>query len=558
MNDPLRRKMFRQAGMSKQPMGILASSPQLMNAVKGYNLGGINLLNQDPPPPMVRDIKTASLQIPAYGTKRYSLTGEIKPTTRPGSSVLEDPDLTNETPLALLKKRQEEEAKKIDTSLETKPNIINATNKKIIDEKTETKKEEPTKSNVTKSNVTNKVTPSADDLYGGVSQKIADEATKISDAYNKLTKNTADLKDMEFLGTTFNKETAKQIELLRSEDKEFTIAEAQEVYKKMGGKTEEELDDQYAEDREASFWLNMMKAGAAMAAGGSSNTLTNFAKGFTVGLEGYGKDTGQLRKELREDKKEASRTIYKLLQDGKSERLAKKALDIQKSAAITNLLKTEVGDEQQRLIREVENEVANRKLTISLYKTFADMNLEAKKFNISRDDFNKSMTMAYAKMMPEDLKILQAAGQIKVIDPTKPLTPDNIQATPEGVKNIENLLTKNLSGKITDTQVAISTAGGLGKTDSGIIFDTEAENYNKKEIGTAIKEYNKRRIETIKSVGAETDITANQDIQFAKVYGGKIDFSKQTDTMKKIFTAPGKDGTRSLLEKNIDLFININ
>ena len=140
MNDPLKRKMFRQVGMSKQPMGILASSPQLMNAVKGYNLGGFNV--NDTPPPMMQDIKTASLQIPAYGTKRYSLTGAIKPTTRPGSSVLEDPDLTNETPLALLKKRQEEEAKKIDTSLETKPNIINDTNKKIMEEKKKTTPEE--------------------------------------------------------------------------------------------------------------------------------------------------------------------------------------------------------------------------------------------------------------------------------------------------------------------------------------------------------------------------------------------------------------------------------
>jgi hypothetical protein len=100
MNDPLRRKMFRQAGMSKQPMGILASSPELMNAVKGYNLGGLNINSAIP---LNQDIKTASIVMPAYGTKRYSLTGEIKPTTRPGANVLEDPDLTNETPLALLK-----------------------------------------------------------------------------------------------------------------------------------------------------------------------------------------------------------------------------------------------------------------------------------------------------------------------------------------------------------------------------------------------------------------------------------------------------------------------
>ena len=40
MNDPLKRKMFRQVGMSKQPIGILASSPELMTAAKGYNRGG--------------------------------------------------------------------------------------------------------------------------------------------------------------------------------------------------------------------------------------------------------------------------------------------------------------------------------------------------------------------------------------------------------------------------------------------------------------------------------------------------------------------------------------
>ena len=34
MNNPLDRKMFRQAGMSKQPMGILASSPELMTTAQ--------------------------------------------------------------------------------------------------------------------------------------------------------------------------------------------------------------------------------------------------------------------------------------------------------------------------------------------------------------------------------------------------------------------------------------------------------------------------------------------------------------------------------------------
>ena len=49
---------------------------------------------------------------------------------------------------------------------------------------------------------------------------------------------------------------------------------------------------------------------------------------------------------------------------------------------------------------------------------------------------------------------------------------------------------------------------------------------------------------------------ANQDIQFASVYGGKINFEQQTDRMKELFKAPGPKNTRSLFEKNKALFIN--
>tara|TARA_R110002074_G_scaffold401925_1_gene602269 strand:+ start:907 stop:2811 length:1905 start_codon:yes stop_codon:yes gene_type:complete len=40
MNNPLNRKMFRQAGMSKQPMGILASSPELMTTAQKAMMSG--------------------------------------------------------------------------------------------------------------------------------------------------------------------------------------------------------------------------------------------------------------------------------------------------------------------------------------------------------------------------------------------------------------------------------------------------------------------------------------------------------------------------------------
>ena len=540
--------MFRQGGMPKQPMGILASSPELMGAVKGYNVGGLNA-------------------IPIFGTKRIPRSVQPSAMNTLGTPFQDiDVKIQDEIPLAVQEKQKEEIEKTIEPNVET-VSSINEKNKKLLKNENINfpegknlgakiqKDDESFEKKETKE--TPKSDVSVEELYGGdIKGGIEEQSKMIGVAYDRLNNNLATLKEKEFLGTTYNKESAKLMKLLREEGKEFTIADAKKVAKQMGFADPDDLDDQFAEDKEAAFWLNMMKAGAAMAAGESSNTLTNFAKGFTVGLDGYGKDISDLREDLREDKKEATKTIYTLLKDGRSEAIAKKALEIQKASAITDILKTEVGEEQTRLIREVENEVANRKLTISLFKTFADMNFEALKFNISRDDFNKSIEMAYAKMMPDDLKILQAAGQITVIDPSKPLTPDNIKASPDGVKNIENILTKNLSGKITDKRFLQGTAGKKGQTSSGIILNWDGrEDYDERDAGDAIVSYNERRADTIKAAGGvETPYIASQDIQFAKVNNGKIDFSKQTNRMQKIFKDQSKG--QSLLDLNPEVFIN--
>ena len=581
MNNPLNRKMFREAGMSKQPMGILASSPELMNAAKGYNLGGIQ----------ARDEKTDTIDMPFYGVRRGELTGTILP--NPGgvftnsSEGFGDPNISGQTPLAVLKKLKEEETAKqnmgVDTSLENvmKPSI-NETNKKIIEETTAgeeankfgVKKSRPSfdgkpletnsNSNETNSNSNKPKTPTtAATLYGfDMESKVKEERDKIALAMTKYNKGVAESGDMEFLGTSLNKELEKQMVLLREEDKPFTIAEATKKFKELGYKDDETLTEDYNEDKEASFWLNLMKSGMAIAAGESPNAITNMAKGFSLGLQGYGEDTGQLRKELRADKKEASRTMYDLVRDGKSERLAKKALDLTKSAAITNILATKVGEERERALAEVNNETANRKLTISLFKSFADMNLEAKKWDLQSEQYRESVKMAYAKMMPEDLKLLQAAGQITVIDPNQPLTPENIQSTPEGTKNIQLLIENIKTGKnfkTTNQMQDQQTAAAKGTTSTGIVLNWPGrEDYNARQAGDAITKYNVARKDRVNNAGSENDIIAGEDIQFAKVYGGKIDFSNQTDRMKEIYKKKPADGTQSLFEKNIDLFININ
>jgi len=422
MNDPLRRKMFRQAGMSKQPMGILASSPQLMNAVKGYNLGGINLLNQDPPPPMVRDIKTASLQIPFYGANRYSLTGDIKPNTRPGANVLEDPNLSGETPLALLKKQAEEAKKKkaeenkiIDTSLETKPNIINATNKKIIDE------EKKVTDNLFKNKTSTDDSTTTDDNQtpeGSLTNQFRNQLNKVTDIQKKA---VADLNSANVTADQYKlggKTVAERIEgftsLINQKGKEPTLADIKDDAIKLLGFDPDKLDERFDEDKQASVWLNMMKAGLAVAAGESSNALTNIAKGFSFGLDQYGKDIGKLKTELREDKKDAANTMYKLLKDKKSEDLAKRTLEIQQQQGLLNIQMKYVGEQRKQAMDAYNMKMDGAKWNVSLIGTLAKLDQEEQKLAFQKDNLDKTFRLGLAKATPKEIVFLRQSGDIKL------------------------------------------------------------------------------------------------------------------------------------------------
>ena len=582
MNDPLNRSMFRQAGMSKQPMGILASSPELMNAAKGYEKGG-----QVVKANVGKAFRANSLDL--YGgnqsggiagaprsledLKQFQMRNQIEPNLSSLNESYSLDKLKKDKDAAIAESLQMVPSGSADNygiekfeSVVARGDKINNENESIL--KNDDLKYPNNRSMGGRGDANEFVDPPAtgdstvSDLYGeNISENILAEQTNITNAYTKLSKNLADVNDMTFLGTTANKALQEQITLLKSQDKEFTIADAKKAFAKLGYKDDEALTEDFNEEREASFWLNMMKAGASMAAGTSSDTLQNFAKGFTTGLEGFGKDTGQLRKELREDKKEASKTIFNLLKDGKSERIATKALDLQKAAAISNIVSTQAGEERTRQTNEVANEVANRKLTISLFKTFADMNFEAKKFNVGREDVEAASNIAYAKMIPDDLKLLIASGEVKIIDNSRPdlLAPDNIKASPKGIKSIELLLSNLKSGKVTDGRYNIQTEGAIGVTNSGIDLNYPGkENYDARKAGTNILKYNTSRTKIVNDLGGQENIViANNDIQFANVNGGKINMENQTDRMKTLFNQPGRNGERSLYERNKKIFFNV-
>jgi hypothetical protein len=472
MNDPFKRKMFRQAGMSKQPMGILASSPQLMNAVKGYNVGGINLVNDDPPPPMMRDIKTSSLQIPFYGANRYSLSGDIKPTTRPGSSVLEDPDLSNETPLALLKKQAEENKKKkaeenkiIDTSLETKPNIINETNKKIIDSSIVKDKESfPKGSNLgLKTDDDSSFKPS-------LTSQFENQLNKVTEIQKKA---VADLNSANVTADQYKlggKTVADRIEgftaLINQKGREPTLADVKDDAIKLLQFDPDKLDERFDEDKQAAVWLNMMKAGLAVAAGESSNALTNIAKGFSFGLDQYGKDIGKLKTELREDKKDAANTMYKLLNDKKSQDLAKRTLEIQQQQGLLNIQMKYVGDQKKRAMDAYNLKMDGAKWNVSLIGTLAKLDQEEQKLAFQKENLEKTFRLGLAKATPKEIVFLRQSGDIK-------LKPGITEEIPFGSEGYFDQFDVTATGK----QKLAEMASNITQTGMNTDFKYEGRSY---------------------------------------------------------------------------------
>ena len=109
------------------------------------------------------------------------------------------------------------------------------------------------------------------------------------------------------------------------EAKEFTLEDVKDEALKLSGIEKENYD----EDRKNAFWFNMMRAGLAVAAGESSNTLTNLAKGLGIGVEGYGKDIGTINSQEREDRKELRNLQLQLINNKNSRELALKAAENQ-------------------------------------------------------------------------------------------------------------------------------------------------------------------------------------------------------------------------------------
>ena len=574
--NPLNRRMFRKKGGGAT--GIMASGPEL---IKRFNGGGF----RDP------YIKYSYL-IPNPMEDAQSLYGKnlnfpqlkgIRPKVEP-----------IEGELARLKEEKEKELKRIasidpiivDPKSETER--INQENKKILEQNITTKSIPDSKNYVlridqsdpmpgdtdtdivTKEEAAKILKPSdagISDIYDPAGRKkeiqkslptnlanIQELNQEIIEKNRRAISDMSSYDDQLFFGTTLNKATKDLQDELNKQGKEITLADVRDQGVKLLGYDPDKLDENFDEDRRSAFFMSLMKAGLAIASGESDSALVNVAKGLNYGLTSYGEDVKTLSKQLREDRKDAANTFYRLLGDKKSEQLAKEALSLQKKITLRDIVATKVGEEKNLAIKEMEMENRNAELKINFYKLLNEENRHQQNFDLKKDELKANIKNAMLRLVPDKLRMFQGSGEITLIDETKGFTLDNMiisdKLTDAFMAELENLkITKKLAKTVLDVEQEEYSKAGKGH---GL---TKGENVTKNQFGIAAAAFQK-------SLNDYTDGDVRplvfKYIDYAKSVDSKIKLSKVPtlirEAMTKIRTKTGTSFVDQYFTQDNNLF----
>ncbi len=493
--------MFRQAGMSKQPMGILASSPELMGAVKGYNLGGA--------------VGSTGNLDQLFGTSKFNIMrnkGDTLGLGEIGSSKIGDK-------LSELKKETEDKNKNIEPNVE--PNINNI-NKNILEkenkEEFDVNKLMPFGKNL---NLRGKQDLSAAEDPGLITAK----ADVTASMQKVATATTKDFKDTDIAGTTYNKAIKDLTGELNKEGKEIGLEDVYDEGIKLLGYDPRDLEKNYDSDRRQAFWFNLMNAGLQVAAGESSNALTNVAKGLGAGLQSFGKDVGDLKDDLRADRKESTNVMYRLLSSKRSEQLAEEALDLEKKAKIFNITQTEVGQMRQDEIAKANADFEEKKFNLNYL-------VELKKMDQTERLSDNKIKAALRNAVINN-KAISVPFMLGLITPKEGYTKDTVDIsdpntysfTPEGIKIAKDIYDNTRTYKPTNREQIKKEYIGKDTGPAGIVFSNPSKND-----GTLATNWDQNiSSQFVKDVSADPENAARLLIDHVSRYadqGAQIDLNK--------------------------------
>ena len=403
-NDPLQRRMFAQQILAQharanQPMGILASSPQLMGAVQGFKDGGQVVKAKDGKFFGVDYDKSGNYigQYPSASVNQYAnafknALNKRDSINEPGPSIVQ---------VKKDQKKQEEKVVEGDKTLlqklveEQEKTNVSSDDSFVPSDVSQgsTMAEKINEVNAEGNNLEKKEAPKAPEekakVFKPTEPNIDEDFKRLTNKQKELEKKINNPQEAPKVFNDWTKRINKIDEIMKRKGKEITLDDVDKEARKMAG-----LEDnkRYDKDRHTAFWMGLIKGGLATAAGESSNALTNVAKGLAFGVESYGKDINQINENEREDNKTLLNLKYKLMSDKNSAEVAQKTLELQYQSM---LMKTEQNQSQyesnmayQQERDKINDAYKGNTFELSLYKTMKDIGLSEKTFELNVEKFN--------------------------------------------------------------------------------------------------------------------------------------------------------------------------
>jgi hypothetical protein len=244
---------------------------------------------------------------------------------------------------------------------------------------------------------------------------------------------------------------------------DYNLADFEDMAMKSLGYTEGRGPKQIAdEDKKTSFWLSLIKAGLATAAGESPYALTNIARGLSFGVESFGKDLKDISATEREENRAIASAKLSLLQDQRSVDVANRAAKIQAAQFKVQAAESMRGEQLAQANAQIDRALAFTQIENDLYKFVANQEQTWASLDFQKDKFEQQIKATIAGLQPEIIRgMLLVPGYVK---PAKeggtvdPMDPSSYVLTDDGQELFETWVTNKGAVKLTDLTKAADAA----------------------------------------------------------------------------------------------------
>ena len=467
MRNPLNRRLFRVPGVSRQPVGILASGPQIMNAAQGSMNPNPFMMGANPV--RARQVSTANqVVVPPVST---SAIEDASPMT---SGVFTGPRFNDMDAIirrSLSASETEQMLKKNTDNLPAK--TVSKEGEGLRRSGTDSTVIEELKTSIgAQINEKNAEALAAEkaakgpDLAGDLSASLRKNINAYKTALESEDPPSLDSPIAALGGKSYNQlvnDFITESDTDIPDISDYKLSDFKDLAMEVTGRDRDpsEVAD---EDRETSFWLNLMKAGLAIASGESSDALTNIAKGLSFGLEAYGKDLKDITKQERDANREIAGIKFALLKDQKDSDIAVRAARIQalqtRVAIADKLNAQELAAFDKKQARALEMLKVENDFVVQINN--AKLKMEELAFN--RDKFEQTVKATLAGQTPKFIRELAATGYVVATDPSKGIDfsdSNSYKVTEEGQELFKAYVESKGSVRLTDLMESANASSEL-------------------------------------------------------------------------------------------------